>query len=297
MMTAVVEPEEILTDLRALDVGETVVPGYVVVEHLHRSRHFDVYDVFSEERGCRCIAKLPMPDQLGTPKVVRRLLREGELLQWLTHPHIVRVYDVISDPRPVLILEMLTGETLAHLIDTTPRRLPLVDIAHLGLHLCAAVHYLHRHNILHLDLKPSNIVAERQLAKVLDLSLARPPGPGKPGVGTLQYLAPEQARGDAFTFATDVWGIGAVLFEATTGEYPFHRDFAGHEHPEIYEQTKRRIESVRTHRRVPPVFARIVDRCLESAPEQRPALTELVDSLDDFVKQAGSKRELVAAPR
>lgn len=291
MMTAILDLEEARNELPLLDAGAAVVPGYVVVEHLHRSRHFDVYDVFSEERGCRCIAKLPMPDRIDAPKIVRRLLREGELLSRLTHPHIVRVYEIVREPRPALILEMLTGETLAHLIDTIPRRLPLADIAHLGLHLCAAVHYLHRQNILHLDLKPSNIVAERQLAKVLDLSLARPPGPGKPGVGTLQYLAPEQARGEYFTPATDVWGIGAVLFEATTGLYPFHRDFAGHEHPEVYEQTKHRLESVRAHRRVPPAFARIVDGCLEPDPDARPTITELAERLEEFLLRVQAKRE------
>jgi serine/threonine protein kinase len=289
-MIAGIELEEQLAELPMLEAGDVVVPGFVVIEHLHRSRHFDVYDVFSEERGCRCIAKLPMPDRTANPKIVGRLLREGALLRQLTHPHIVRVYDIFSEPRPALILETLTGETLAHLIDDSPRRLPLTDIAHLGLHLCAAIHYLHRHNILHLDLKPSNIVAERQMAKVLDLSLARPPGPGKRGVGTLQYLAPEQARGDDFTPAADVWGIGAVLFEATTAEYPFHRNYASEEHPDVYEQTERRIESVRVHRRVPSEFARIVDGCLEPDPEQRPTVSELVGRLNHFVKQAESNR-------
>jgi eukaryotic-like serine/threonine-protein kinase len=127
-------------------------------------------------------------------------------------------------PRPVVILETLTGATLAYLIDTAPRRLAISDIVHLGFHLCSALHYLHRHAVLHLDLKPSNIVSESRLAKIIDLSIARPPGRGRAGAGTTQYMAPEQVTGDYLGLATDVWGVGAVLWEAATGEEPFNAD-------------------------------------------------------------------------
>src|SRR5439155_1630685 len=87
-----------------------------------------------------------------------------------------------------------------------------------GIHVCSAMHYLHRRaGFLHLDLKPSNIVCEQGHAKVIDFSIARRPGRGHKGAGTRQYLAPEQARGDLVTAATDVWGIGVVLFEVATG--------------------------------------------------------------------------------
>jgi serine/threonine protein kinase len=260
-----------------LDVGDILVPGYDVIEHLHRSRNFDVYDVWSEERDCRCIAKVLCPDLIDDRRLRRGLIREGQLLERLTHPHIVRAYETIREPHPVLILETLTGETLAHMIDERRRRLPLVEIAFLGLHLCSAMHYLHRHGFLHLDLKPSNIVAERQLAKVLDLSLARPPGKSrKKGVGTRQYMAPEQARGGFLSPATDVWGIGAVLFEATTGEMPF----GAYDYDEKrYEQLERRAESVRSYRRVPDAFATLVDGCFEPEPALRPTLDELTRSL------------------
>ncbi|MGH3144599.1 MAG: serine/threonine-protein kinase, partial [Rubrobacter sp.] len=73
-----------------LVAGSILAPGYEIVEHLHQSNNFDVYDVFSEERACRCIAKAPRQDLLESPKVRRGLLREGRLLKKLTHPHIVR---------------------------------------------------------------------------------------------------------------------------------------------------------------------------------------------------------------
>lgn len=289
-----------------LEAGKLLAPGYEIVEHLHQSNSFDVYDVWSEERACRCIAKTPRQDLAGSAKVRRGLLREGRLLKKLTHPHIVRAYETIREPRPVLILEMLTGETLSHLIDNNYRRLPIREIAHLGLHLCSAVHYLHHHGILHLDLKPSNIVSERGIAKILDLSIARPPGRGKKGAGTFQYMAPEQIRGELLGPATDVWGIGATLFETATAVRPFNdedeetgsesytgsepytdsesvadfeRDTESDMSVESHEQLQRRADSVRVHRRVPTAFAVVVDSCLEPEPAQRPTVEELTKSL------------------
>jgi serine/threonine protein kinase len=280
-MTDFTDTEEILEGPPPLEAGETIAPGYEIVAHLHRSNNFDVYDAWSEERTSRCIAKTLIPDLTEDRKVTRGLFREGRLLKKLTHPHIVRAYETIREPHPALILETLTGATLAYLIDTGSRRLPLKDIAHLGLHLCSAVHYLHRNGILHLDLKPSNIVSECQRAKILDLSIARPPGRGEKGSGTRNYMAPEQARGDYLGPAADVWGIGAVLFEAATGELPFD---AHDDDEDRYEQLERQAEPVRSYRRVPATFNDLVGSCLEPDPARRPTLGELADAMNKLVQ-------------
>ena len=284
-MSDITDTEEILDGPPPLEAGEIIAPGYEVIAHLHRSNNFDVYDAWSDERASRCIAKTPIPDLLEDQSLARGLFRESRLLAKLTHPHIVRIYETIREPRPTLILETLSGATLSYLIDTAPRRLALKDIAHLGLHLCSAVHYLHRHDILHLDLKPSNIVSERQMAKILDLSIARPPGRGKKGAGTRNYMSPEQARDDYLGPATDVWGIGAVLFEATTGELPFE----AYDDETRYEQLERRAESVRSYRRVPAAFNDLVGSCLELEPTRRPTVGELADALNGLVQNPGGR--------
>jgi serine/threonine protein kinase len=274
-MSDFTDTEGILDGPPPLEAGEVVAPGYEVIAHLHRSNNFDVYDAWSEERACRCIAKTPIPDLLEDKSLARGLFREGRLLAKLTHPHIVRAYETLKEPQPTLILETLTGATLAYLIETRQRRLHLAAIVHLGLHLCSAIHYLHRHGILHLDLKPSNIVSERGLAKLLDLSIARPPGRGEKDAGTRNYMAPEQARGDYFSPATDVWGIGAVLFETATGEVPFD----AYEDESSYDQLERRAESVRLYRRVPAAFDDLVHSCLEPDPVLRPTVDGVAESL------------------
>src|SRR5262249_32869541 len=247
--------------------GDELAPGYRVLSHLRRGDALDVYEIWSAERECRCVAKTVRPDCVDDQRDRRRVLREGRLLRQFTHPHIVRAYEVQVRPIPFVILETLTGATLKYLIADATRRLSLGDIGVLGLQLCSAVSYLHRHNILHLDLKPSNIIACQGTAKVIDLSLARRPCHGHPGIGTRAYMAPEQARGGMLTPASDIWGIGAVLYEAASGEPPFAA-YRGRR----YDQLERRADPLRTYRRVPAAFAALVDSCLDPEPKHRPTI-------------------------
>jgi serine/threonine protein kinase len=275
------DTEEVLDGPPPFVAGERLAPGYEVIAHMSRGNNLDVYDAWSEERACRVIAKTPRPDRLEDRRTVRALMREGRLLKKFTHPHIVRAYEVSKEPQPVVILETLTGATLAYLIDTRPRRLAISEIVHLGLHLCSALHYMHRQGVLHLDLKPSNIISESRLAKIIDLSIARSPGQGEEGTGTDQYMAPEQVTGDHLSPATDVWGVGAVLWEAATGEEPFNAEDEDDEELS-YEQLERRIDPIRSYRRVPAAFASLVESCLEPDPAGRPTIEELMKELKAF---------------
>jgi len=258
-----------LVDAAPLGEGAELAPGYEVVAHLNRGRTLDVYDVWSSARACRCVGKTLRPDCLDDASARTRLHREGALLSRLTHPHLVRAYETLGD---VVILETLPGETLSHLIRVSGRRLEATDLAWLGIHLCSALHYLHGEGWLHLDLKPSNIVCDGGHAKLIDLSLARRPGPAPPGLGTAQYLSPEQARGAAVGPPADVWGAGAVLFTAATGRRPF-----GVPEPGVApEQLSRRAE------RVGGPLGDAIDACLEPDPAARPTVGELAEALEPF---------------
>jgi serine/threonine protein kinase len=198
------------------EVGSEPVAGYRVLEHMHRGRDLDVYDVWSNERRCRCVLKTTRPDRVRG-SAARRVRREGRLLLSCTHPSLVRAYDLLETADgPVVVLEALPGATLGVLIDENGR-LSTSDVGHLGVHLTSAVHYLHGRGYVHLDVKPGNIVAHRGRATLIDMSLARRPGPSRGGSGTPGYMAPEQIRGGYLGPATDVWAIGAVLYEAATG--------------------------------------------------------------------------------
>lgn len=192
--------------------------GYRLLEHLSRGNDLDVWAAWSEERDCPCIVKMLRPDRIFDDRSRDRLLWEGQLLTELSHPHLVRGYELLGTERPpvptepsgpVLVMETLTGATLSLLIQTEhPDGMDPGDVALLGLHLCAILHYLHGRGVLHLDLKPSNIVCEAGKAVLLDLSLAQTPGLCRPGMGTAEYMAPEQVTGGTVGTATDIWGLG-----------------------------------------------------------------------------------------
>jgi serine/threonine protein kinase len=268
--------------VRPRSPGALLAPGYEVVGHLARSNALDVYDAWSEERHCRCIVKTPRPDRRADPRVRRRLLHEGRLLGELRHPNIVRGYETLRQPQPLVVMETLGGETLGHLVATRARPLGARELAFLGLQLCSATRYLHGHGYLHLDLKPSNIVAENGRARLIDLSIARRPGRVRAGLGTWCYMAPEQARGGPVGPAADVWGIGVVLYEAAGGDTPF-----GDEDVK-YPQLERRAPSLRSLRpRLPRRLTDAVDSCLEPGPGARPSADALAAALEPVAGARG----------
>lgn len=273
--------------------GAELAPGYRTIELLRRGRDLDVYDVWSEERACRCVIKAVRPDRIDHDGARRRLLDEGRLLCRLTHPHIVRAYEVIEEPVPMVVMETLAGETLGHMIDREAE-LSVPELAQLGLHLCSAIVYLHRNGVLHLDLKPSNVIAECGRAKLIDLSVARPPGPAHAGIGTHYYLSPEQARGGQLGPPADVWGIGVVLFEAATGEPAFddpdapdgdEDDDYGDSFSETldegdYPQLAAPVARIDELRPLPAELVDSVAACLDPEPAGRPGVDELMRALE-----------------
>jgi eukaryotic-like serine/threonine-protein kinase len=267
------------------------IGDHEVIAHLTRSNVLDVYDAWSRSRGCRVVLKTLRPDRLRDARARRALLREGRLLVRLTHPHLVRGYEVLDEPRPTVVLETLRGATVSALVEQRERRLEAEAIAHLGLHLCAVVGYLHDQGVLHLDVKPSNVIAEAGRAKLIDLSLARKPGRMRAGLGTWCYAAPEQARGGTVDAPADVWGIGGVLFEAATGACAFdlHDADDDHDHPQL----ARRAEPVRRWRRgLPATLAGAIDACLDPDPGARPTLAALAAACEDAARLPTAERRL-----
>ncbi|MER6850553.1 serine/threonine-protein kinase [Streptomyces flaveolus] len=286
-----------------LPPGATPAAGYEVLAHLTRTGWLDVYDAWSHERDCRCLLKTLRPDRRQDAHLRERLLREGRWLQAFSHPHLVRAYETVETPEPLVVLETLTGETVTHVIERLRHRLAAPDVAFLGLHLCSALHYLHGRDVLHLDVKPSNVIIDCRRAKLLDLSVARPPGPAPAGIGTRCYLSPEQARGGDLSSAADVWGVGITLYEAATGDLPFPEVTStttggepaggGSRAPSAsatlgdaygrqgrYPQLEDRAAPVGSRRRLPRALAAAIDACLEPDPVDRPGIDSLAAAFD-----------------
>lgn len=257
--------------------GTVLVAGLIVDEHLSRGADLDVYSVWDPDRDCLCIAKTLRPDRREDATARRRLHHEGELLTTLDHPHLVRGYALLDgedlddeDSGPMLLMETLTGATVARVIQDVPDGLDTADTALLGLQLCSVLHHLHRRGVLHLDLKPSNIVCEAGRARLLDLSLAQPPGPCPAGKGTHEYMAPEQVAGDHVDTAADAWGLGGVLFRALTRRRPFPRTDGARD-----PRTAPDLTALQGRTDVDPDLRQVVAACLRLDPRARPGLTEV----------------------
>lgn len=288
-----------------LEAGSEIAAGYEVVEHLSRGRRLDVYDVWSADRGCRCVVKALRPDRAGEERPRRWLAREGELLERFTHPHIVRAYETLAEP-PLIVLETLPGQTLDVIAEHSGTELSSLELAHLGVHLGSAVHYMHRNGVLHLDLKPGNVIATGSLAKLIDLSLVRSPGPAPAGIGTWCYMAPEQARGGHLGPAADVWGLGVVLFEVATGTPAF--DDPAYQGPSTGEDrttTSRHADDddlpypqldglaprVRDRRSdLPSELDALIADCLEPLSSRRPSTLDVLRRLEGLTDVAAVDR-------
>jgi serine/threonine protein kinase len=279
------EPDD--DDVPVLAPGAEIAPGYQVVEHLRRGDALDVYTVFSTERLCSCVAKTIRPDRAHEERVRKRLAQEGYLLQTLAHPLLLRGLATFTEPELVVIVETVPGPTLEQIIEDRARRLPAADLCHLGSHITAATHFLHGSGYLHLDIRPSNIVGHGGIAKLIDLGLARPPGPVPRGYGSHLYLSPEQATGSHVTEAADVWGIGATLYEAAAGISPFDaHDAADAEVLERngYLQLRRPAPPLRRlGRRLPAGLTAVIGACLHEDPQRRPTTHALWEALQEVL--------------
>ena len=178
----------------------------------------------------RFAVKLLHHELARQPEVVTRFQREAEAASVLTHPNVVGVYDVntSADGRPYIVAELLHGEDLGSHLERRGK-LPTVEAVHIVRQVCHALGAAHAHGIVHRDVKPENVFLAGPSAtvKVLDFGISKVSETGdgltKTGtvMGTPDYMAPEQARGDRVDARADIYAVGAILYRALTGRKPF----------------------------------------------------------------------------
>jgi serine/threonine-protein kinase len=207
------------------ELGEVL--GYGGMAEVHRG--------LDTRLGRDVAEKLLRADLARDPQYQMRFRREAQNAAALNHPAIVAVYDtgeVQSEfgPLPYIVMEYVDGQTLREIVKTQGP-LSQRQVIEVMADVCAALDFSHRHNIIHRDVKPANIMINQAGAvKVMDYGIARALGEGQnvtqtaAVIGTAQYLSPEQARGEAVDARSDVYAAGCVLFELLTGEPPFTGD-------------------------------------------------------------------------
>ncbi|HET9508164.1 MAG TPA: serine/threonine-protein kinase, partial [Gaiellaceae bacterium] len=198
--------------------GDEIVPGRYAVRLLGGGHRYEAYLAWDDELRALVTVKIVRPDLVDDPGVLAGIAGEARSLQRLRHPVIVRAFDaVLRGERPHLVLELLDGPRLSTLVRTSV--VAVEQVLSLGLQLASAAHYLSARGIVHLDIKPANVIMAGP-PRLIDLSVALPVeelASITSPVGTDAYMAPEQA--DPARFAeigppADVWGIGVTLYGA-----------------------------------------------------------------------------------
>jgi eukaryotic-like serine/threonine-protein kinase len=225
----------------SLDGGTRMDPGTVIQQKYRLERCLgeggmgSVWEAMNLRTQRAFALKLIRHSDEISEELQRRMLQEASVAGRLRHPNVIEVYDVgeTDDGSPFLVMELLTGETLEHLLETR-KQLDSMRSSAVGAEVSAALAAAHAAGVVHRDLKPANVFLHEEpghgrIVKVLDFGVSKLIGPdatsatitGVP-IGTPAYMSPEQAEGRSDVDArTDLWSVGVMLFEMVAGRLPF----------------------------------------------------------------------------
>jgi eukaryotic-like serine/threonine-protein kinase len=259
-----------------LSAGMRVGP-YEVLAPLGAGGMGEVYRARDARLGRDVALKVLPPDSSVDPERLRRFQREARAVAALNHPHIIAVYDVGSDNGvDYVVFELLEGQTLRRRLESG--RLPPRKVVEYGVQLCRGLAAAHGRGVVHRDLKPENLfLTAGGQVKILDFGLARQTGPGgdedevsraetrSAVMGTAGYMSPEQAQGQRADARSDLFALGAILYEMLSGRRAFWRSTRDETLAAVLRSDPPEIEAGE----VPPGLDRVVRRCLEKDPGER----------------------------
>jgi serine/threonine protein kinase/tetratricopeptide (TPR) repeat protein len=278
----------------ALGIAGSTISHYRLIEKLGQGGMGIVYRA-EDSRLHRSVALKFLPEAAFSDRLaIERFEREARAASALNHPHICTIHDIGKhEGRDFIVMELLEGQTLKHYI--ADRKMEAGEIAKWGLQISEALKAAHAKGIVHRDIKPANIfITEHGQAKVLDFGLAKllHSGDGETTiiddltltggvVGTLQYMAPEQALGRNVDARSDIYALGMVLYEMAAGTRPFREDQPSHLTDDILHKVPPRLGKL--HPRIPTQLEKIILKCLEKDPRKRyQSAAELIADLQEL---------------
>jgi len=257
---------------------------YEIVSAIGAGGMGEVYQA-RDMRLDRTVAIKILPEHISAkPQARERFEREARAVSSLNHPHICTLHDVgHQDGIDYLVMEYLEGETLAHRLRKGP--LPIEQVLQYAIQITDALDTAHKHGVIHRDLKPGNIMLTKSGAKLLDFGLAKvrtaeavagvtslatqtTPLTGEGTIlGTLQYMAPEQLEGREADARTDIFALGAVIYEMTTGRKAFEGKSQASLISAIMTAQPLPVSTVQSM--APPALDHVVRTCLAKDPDAR----------------------------
>jgi serine/threonine protein kinase len=204
---------------------------YEILSELGRGGMGVVYRARDPQIGRLVAVKTISRELAGSRELLERFLQEAQAAGRLQHPNIVTIYDVgEADGVAYIVMEYLEGHTLERVISRA-MNLRLVHKIRYILEVCRGLQFAHRRQVIHRDIKPSNIfITLEGVVKILDFGIARLTDPSinreqtRTGltIGTMDYMSPEQVRGEVANAATDIWAVGVTAYELLSYEKPFN---------------------------------------------------------------------------
>jgi predicted Ser/Thr protein kinase len=275
---------------------------YEIVSRLGAGGMGEVWSARDTRLDRRVAVKI-LPAELAHDAQFRlRFEREAKTISQLSHPNICTLFDVGDD---FLVMELLEGETLAERTSRGP--LPIADVLRYGTQIAEALGKAHRMGIVHRDLKPANVMITKTGAKLLDFGLAKSSAAvvnidgatqqkalTQEGtiLGTFQYMAPEQLEGQDADARTDIFALGALLYEMATGRRPFDGKTKTSLIAQIVAADPKPLRDLAPL--TPPAFEHVVARCLNKDPDERwQSATDIAEELR-WISGAGSGAGIAA---
>lgn len=258
--------------------------NYEIIAPLGAGGMGEVYRALDEGLGREVAIKVLTKDLASNPDRLKRFEQEARAAAALNHPNIIAVYGFGTDSQetPYLVTELLQGQTLRERLEQG--ELPVRKAVEFGLQAALGLAAAHSRGVVHRDLKPENIFLTRDgVVKILDFGLAKLSEPigsdaltigatrglTGPGVvmGTAGYMSPEQVRGQIVDHRSDIFSLGAILYEMLSGQRAFHGTTAADTMSAILREEPPDLSG--SGRLLPPAIGRIVHRCLEKDAAER----------------------------
>ena len=286
-----------------------VLPGtvlgqrYEILQILGHGGMGAVYKARDREVDRVIALKVIRPDLAGNSSILDRFKQELVLSRQVTHRNVVRIYDLgEADGVKFITMEYIEGSDLRSLIQER-KAFPPEEAIEIMLQICRALEAAHAVGVIHRDLKPQNIMRDRQgRIVVMDFGLARlmeSEGLTQTGalVGTMEYMSPEQALGSLLDQRSDIFTAGLILYELLTGKMPFAAESAL---ASLIKRTQQRAALVTQHdKNIPAVLANLVAKCMERDPKLRyQSASELLNDLEAWQgKRAAATLKFPASQR
>jgi len=286
-LTCVPPPSTMPTLFPPVVTISSILGHYRVEEKIGSGGMGEVYRASDDRLGREVALKILKPELAKDPDRLRRFEQEARAAAALSHPNIVAIYDIgLHDGAPYIVSELLEGETLRHRLVRGP--ISPRQTADYGQQIAQGLVAAHQKHIVHRDLKPENIFITRDgRVKILDFGIAKltiPETAGDEGrgdrsietlttqtragaiLGTASYMSPEQVRGKPVDHRSDIFSLGAILYEMLTGKRAFKRDSDMDTMLAVLQDDP---AEVTVEGSISPAFEQIVRHCLEKEPENR----------------------------